>query len=109
MNLGDLVFLAVATYSVCFGIIESPLPIISNIRNFLKERFENTFIEDLLTCYHCLGFWVGLFLSVFFLFIFNPVKAIGLALYSAGAALILSNIVEYLFSQYNKGGENHAE
>lgn len=66
----DFLLFALATIGLTH-IIADPASIAIPLRNFVKKWFPST-VDEMLGCYQCCGFWVGVFCGLWFLGVCEP-------------------------------------
>lgn len=91
----DYLVYILASYSLTFGFIESPL--FDGIRRKITIK-KNSKLKYLCHCYHCSGFWLSLFLA-FVIFDIPLISYFILALSSSIAVFYLDRIVTYIESR----------
>ena len=95
LTIVQLIIYSISVYGLAFGIVESKL--VKSLRDYINKT-NNQYLISLFTCYHCLGFWCGLFLSYFFIGIRYGDNFI-LALYTSGICYLLYRLEEYLYNK----------
>lgn len=88
MDLLTLFIFSVVSYSITFGYMESPL------FAWLRKRMAKLH-KAYATCYHCVGFWISLIVSL--LFFDGGWQALLFAFFGSGMITLYDKIVTYLY------------
>jgi len=84
----QFILLVAASYSLTFGYIESPA--LAKVRELVGHLAKiNEGFTQLTWCYHCVGFWISLVLSVVIYKNENFMTYISLALASSGIIIMI--------------------
>lgn len=89
----DVLLLSLASWRLGRMIVmeSGPLGLFERVRTFIYTRNTPAWMQDGLSCVHCVSFWVSVFLGLFFLGLWT--EYIFLVLASAGGASALELVL----------------
>ncbi len=96
----ELFMYSIVCFSLTFGLLESQHTVIVGLRKLIGDKIS----EKLIQCYHCCGFWMGIFVSPIVLDHddFNIFGIFFMALYAGGIVYLIHIVEDYLFVLTNK-------